>query len=150
MDTLNIPELFWEEIDKHFGGAVKSKMQFGFTKPASISVRIHPEKGKNIAFGASETVPWNSQGILLKERPSFSLDPKFHGGAYYVQDSSSMILRAFLEHADLHEHPLVLDACAAPGGKSTLILDYLNHNGFLLSNEIDGKRNDILEENITK
>lgn len=94
-------------------------------------------------------MPWIKHGYLLENRPNFALDPLFHAGAYYVQDSSSMILWQFL--SDLNrENQLVLDTCAAPGGKSTLLLDWLDNKGFLIANEIDKKRTRILNENILK
>jgi NOL1/NOP2/fmu family ribosome biogenesis protein len=40
--------------------------------------------------------------------------------------------------------------CAAPGGKSSLLLSYLSDNSVLLSNEMVGKRNVILYENAVK
>ena len=45
---------------------------------------------------------------------------------------------------------LVLDACAAPGGKSTLINQYLSDEGFLVSNEFVAKRCNVLVENMMK
>ena len=44
----------------------------------------------------------------------------------------------------------ILDACAAPGGKSTLLRSILKDEDFLLSNEIVPKRASILFENIQK
>jgi 16S rRNA C967 or C1407 C5-methylase (RsmB/RsmF family) len=44
----------------------------------------------------------------------------------------------------------VLDLCAAPGGKSTIILDHLDENQFLVANEMIPQRNSVLRENLTK
>lgn len=117
--------------------------------PQSISVRVHPQKLK--VTPKLKSVPWCPHGFYLKERPVFTFDPTFHGGAYYVQEAGSMLLwhilsTLFPENRDLK----VLDLCAAPGGKSTLILSWLDGRGFLVANEIIGKRARILEENINK
>lgn len=116
-------------------------------KPTSI--RINPLKYKN---NLSETtkIPWSTNGFWLNERPQFTLDPHFHAGAYYPQEAGSQFLDAVLRQLDLNESPIVLDLCAAPGGKSTLIADYLNEKGLLVSNEIHSGRAKILKENLTK
>jgi len=83
------------------------------------SVRINPFKPSNL-FNSEEKVPWCENGRYLKERPSFTADPLFHAGCYYVQEASSMFLEQVLKHsADPTENLRVLDLCAAPGGKST-------------------------------
>lgn len=102
---------------------------------------------------AGEKVAWWPEGYLLPERPDFTHDPAMHQGLYYVQDASSMItahvvaaLSARLGGAPL----LMLDACAAPGGKSTAALDALPEGSMLVANEFDFRRASILAENIQK
>ena len=94
-------------------------------------------------------VPWCPDGYYLPERPQFTLDPLLHAGAYYVQEASSMFLWQVLAQ---HAAPdwLVLDMCAAPGGKSTLIGSFLSERGFLVCNEFVPQRANILAENISK
>lgn len=96
-------------------------------------------------------VPWSSAGFYLNERPSFTLDPAFHAGAYYVQEASSMFVEQALQQTvDLSQPLKVLDLCAAPGGKSTLIQSLINKDSLLVSNEVIKTRASILTENITK
>jgi hypothetical protein len=58
------------------------------------SIRFNPAKSISISGDPeySKSVPWSSFGYYLAERPIFTLDPFFHGGAYYVQEASSMFL----------------------------------------------------------
>jgi 16S rRNA C967 or C1407 C5-methylase (RsmB/RsmF family)/NOL1/NOP2/fmu family ribosome biogenesis protein len=114
-----------------------------------VSVRFHPEKVKS-KLEVLDAVSWCENGFYLKERPSFTLDPLFHAGSYYPQEAGSMILDAILKQIDLPDDPILLDLCAAPGGKSTLISSFLNGKGLLVSNEVIQNRARILRENTVK
>ena len=57
---------------------------------ASVAVRLNPFKG--LAGPEGSPVPWSPYGRILSERPVFTLDPLFHAGCYYVQDSSAMFV----------------------------------------------------------
>lgn len=117
------------------------------------SIRLNPGKLeiKNLALKFDGAIPWSSNGFYLEERPSFTLDPLFHAGAYYVQEASSMFLEeAFKQTVDLAKPLKVLDLCAAPGGKSTLIQSIISENSLLVSNEVIKARVNILTENMTK
>jgi 16S rRNA C967 or C1407 C5-methylase (RsmB/RsmF family)/NOL1/NOP2/fmu family ribosome biogenesis protein len=96
-------------------------------------------------------VPWSSYGYYLPNRPSFTFDPLFHAGTYYVQEASSMFLEQVLTQTTAINQPLrVLDLCAAPGGKSTLLQSLLNEKSLLVSNEVIKSRAAVLEENLVK
>lgn len=118
------------------------------------SVRLNPNKLFSVddsSFTIDDVVPWCAHGRYLKERPFFTHDPLLHAGAYYVQEASSMFLWTALEQvigknaAGLK----VLDLCAAPGGKSTLLASFFK-DALLVSNEVIKARANILTENITK
>jgi NOL1/NOP2/fmu family ribosome biogenesis protein len=97
-----------------------------------------------------EAIPWSKNGFYLSERPSFTLDPHFHGGRYYPQEAGSQFIDYVLRNIELPLHPVMLDLCAAPGGKSTLIADFLSGRGLLVANEVIHQRSKILKENLTK
>ena len=111
-----------------------------------VSLRINPLKHTS-AFEDNEKISWCQQGRFLNNRPDFIFDPLIHAGAYYVQEASSM----FFPHAiDFSKDLKILDLCAAPGGKTTLLLSLMSDKSMLVSNEIVGKRASILYENICK
>lgn len=68
-------------------------------------------------------------------------------GLYYLQEPSAASVVQALE---IQKGDWVLDTCAAPGGKSAQILSYLDNTGFLLSNEIEPKRANILLTNMER
>ena len=116
---------------------------------SATSIRINPSKSSKINF---PKVPWSSNGYFLPKRPIFTLDPYFWASHYYVQEASSMFLEQVIEQLKLKGHPFhsVLDLCAAPGGKSTLISNLIKITDFLVCNEIIEKRNAALKQNISK
>ena len=116
----------------------------------SVSFRLNPGKPAVLPDPAGQ-VPWCTTGYYLNERPSFTLDPAFHGGAYYVQEASSMLVEAMLEALPDQQAPLrVLDLCAAPGGKTTHLLSWFGETHLIVANEIHPQRCRILRENLTR
>jgi NOL1/NOP2/sun family putative RNA methylase len=114
------------------------------------SIRLNLKKEKN-ELPKEDNVPWCTSGYYLNNRPNFTADPLFHAGCYYVQEASSMFIEHILKLAvDLKRNLRVLDLCAAPGGKTTLISSVISENSFLIANEVIKSRVHILEENITK
>lgn len=118
-------------------------------EPAEVSIRLNPFKSaeaekdgglsdvlESMAGAFARRVPWCREAVFLKERQSFTLDPSFHCGAYYVQDSSSMftalIAGKIAEALNDGSAPdgkmagAVLDLCASPGGKSTHLISLVN------------------------
>ena len=117
-----------------------------------VSFRLNPFKTKSNPLGAEfslQPVPWSQWGFYLEERPTFTFDPLFHAGYYYVQEASSM----FVEHVvnELVREPVVcLDLCAAPGGKSVSLLSALPEGSLLVSNELIRQRSHVLSETMSK
>ena len=98
---------------------------------------------------STDKVAWCDSGYYLPERPLFTADPLFHAGVYYVQEASSMFLQQAVEQ-HFPTARTVLDLCAAPGGKSTLLSQALPESSLLVSNEIIRSRAYILAENLIK
>lgn len=134
----------------------------GLKEPASVSVRLNPLKIHSLqeaGLTACAGVPWNDYGYFLEKRPSFTLDPVFHAGGYYVQDSSAMFVgyafrQAVQRFSGLGRALRVLDLCAAPGGKTTDLAASLREmcgdSFVLVANEVMKQRVNILCDNVAK
>ncbi len=146
---LTIPESLLQELHG-IKGFDRVKFVAAHATAAPVSVRIHPVKGNGI-FMTNDRVLWHENGVYLPERPVFTLDPAYHTGAYYVQEASSMYLGRMLQHVLAgRENLRILDLCAAPGGKSTLIASAMTDSSLLIANEVIRTRASILEENISR
>jgi 16S rRNA C967 or C1407 C5-methylase (RsmB/RsmF family)/NOL1/NOP2/fmu family ribosome biogenesis protein len=115
-----------------------------------VSIRLSGAKKVLPDYDLTRQVPWCDSGRYLAQRPVFTLDPLLHGGAYYVQEAASMALSQvalqLLQKAELK----ALDLCASPGGKATLLADFLPHGSLLVANEAIRSRVGALAENVTK
>ncbi|HTL82981.1 MAG TPA: rRNA methyltransferase [Bacteroidia bacterium] len=137
------------ELVKQLLGDEFPQWEKSFGEAPPVSIRVNPLKWKNNYPGTR--IPWCETGYYLPSRPSFTMDPFFHAGYYYVQEASSMgIEQAMNQLVDLSKNVKVLDLCAAPGGKSTHLLSLITENSLLVSNEVIRSRANILVENLVK
>lgn len=94
----------------------------------------------------TDGVPWFPQGRFVTETsPDASVRPgafmHYAAGDYYIQDAGSMLALALM---DAQPGDWVCDTCAAPGGKSTGLLEQLAGRGVLVANEVIRSRLSLL------
>lgn len=143
-----LPLDFIESMRQQLGTEAEELLRALETEPVT-SIRLNSKLDVLTFDCDTDEVPWHIDGYYLSSRPQFTLDPLFHCGCYYVQEASSMFVQQALEQY-VDTNSIVLDLCAAPGGKSTLISEFLGHDGLLLSNEVVRQRVFVLSENIQK
>lgn len=145
---MNLPIAFENNTRKLLGDEWPQLLS-ALSSESPTSIRLNPNK--HISLDIDTKVPWTDAGFYLNERPKFTFDPLFHAGCYYVQEASSMFLeQAVKQSMDLSHSSMVLDLCAAPGGKSTHLASLLSKDSLLISNEVIRQRANILSENVTK
>ena len=149
MSNTKWPEAFLSRIRKDLGASSEDFLN-SLSQEALTSIRLNHRKTKECAFPKNQSIPWAKNGFHLHERPSFTNDPLFHAGAYYVQESSSMFIESIIHELNLPKNPKILDLCAAPGGKSTHLASIMNGKGLLVANEVISSRADILKYNLDK
>jgi len=151
--SLSIPDGLLESLEGSVGFHKEAFIEAHENQGPNTSIRYNPLKMgayKGPLPIAAQRIPWNPYGYYLDKRPSFTHDPLFHGGLYYVQEPGSQFLWETLSQTvDAGQSVRVLDLCAAPGGKSTLLASYFK-NGLIVSNEVMKNRAVVLTENATK
>lgn len=143
---MNLPADFIDFAKKFFSNEYDNFIQ-SMDQPAPVSIRLN--RAKIHLDTLFPPIPWTQFGYYPEERPTFTFDPLFHAGCYYVQEASSMFLEQILRQY-IDKPVRMLDLCAAPGGKSTHSLSLLPEGSLLVSNEVIRNRAGILSENITK
>ena len=160
-----LPAAFTEKTRQLMGEERFERYLQSFEEEPPVSIRVNPRKMADGRWQIAEgtPVPWCRNGYYLQKRPNFTMDPLLHAGCYYVQEAASMFLDEVLRQTSPSPSkggekgfsPLgrlgeVLDLCAAPGGKSTLLRSVLPEDCVLYSNEPIRNRANILLENVTK
>ena len=115
-------------------------------KPVPVSVRINPKNILNIfqlvlCHGAVKVIFWSSALF-------FTLDPLFHAGGVLCSRGIKHVLEQVIVQLNLNKKPInILDACAAPGGKTTHLLSLLHPESLVVANEVIAPQAPVLVEN---
>lgn len=146
---MDLPSSFIHSMSQLLSSEELKEFLKALSVDTPVSIRLNKGKPFIRPKEGWEQVPWCSMGYYLPMRPTFTFDPLFHVGAYYVQEASSMFLSQVVQ-TYVKEPAVALDLCAAPGGKSTLLQDNLPDGSLLIANEVMPHRAQILKENLVK
>ncbi|MBA4851920.1 methyltransferase RsmF C-terminal domain-like protein [Emticicia sp. BO119] len=147
---MKLPEAFSLQMQHILGEEYRAFVE-SLAEPTPVTIRLNNRKKTSEPVITNGNVLWHRNAHYLAERPVFTLDPAFHAGAYYVQEASSMfVAEAIRQTVDTSKSLRVMDLCAAPGGKSTLLASLLNNNSLLVANEVIKSRIGVLKENLEK
>lgn len=164
---MNLPASFITYTRALIGDEEYEQLATALQQEPPVSIRLNRQKAEkekcqsgDNQFRAEENdlrslvvenanVPWSSEGYYLGSRLTFTFDPLFHAGIYYVQEASSMFVEQVLRRY-VAGPVVMLDLCAAPGGKSTHARSVLPEGSLLVANEVIRNRSQVLAENLTK
>lgn len=151
MPTINLPDAFLNRMKEELGDEFENFIA-SYDNPRAYGLRCNLLKsGVNDFIDKMpfklEPVDWSSEGFYYDENERPGKHPYHEAGAYYIQEPSAMSAVALL---DPKPGDVVLDLCAAPGGKSTQIGARLNGKGLLVTNEINGQRALVLSSNVER
>ncbi|NRG67905.1 23S rRNA methyltransferase [Streptococcus suis] len=138
---MQLPQDFIDKYSDLLGPEAQAFFE-SFDEPAISGFRINPLKENQLAFKQSiPDMPWSYYGKVSGKSPEHVT------GLVYSQEPAAQVVG---QVASPEKGMKVLDLAAAPGGKSTHLLSYLDNTGLLVSNEISSKRAKILAENIER
>ena len=98
-----------------------------------------------------EATPVGEQGVILAHAVSVPSLPGYAEGHFSVQDAAAQLAAPLLLDALATGGPRhILDACAAPGGKTAHLLELANHNDNVTALDIDAHRCERVAQNLNR
>lgn len=137
---------------KQFGMERATKICQENNLPPNMTIRVNllkssREKIKEAllkeGFEVEETAN-AKEGLRIIAGGNVTQSGLFKEGHFTVQDESSMLIAPLL---DPHPGMNVLDACAAPGGKTTHLAEYMNNEGQVLAVDLHPHKEKLVQFN---
>lgn len=149
---MNLPKLYCERMKAILGSEYENYIS-SIDNKAFRGLRINTLKTnknnleKYYSFLKEPTLFYEESYYIPEDVEKLGNDVLHHAGAFYIQEpsASSAVSALNIEKGDI-----VLDLCAAPGGKSTQIAAELDGTGLLVSNEYVSQRVNALVSNIER
>lgn len=146
---MELPQKFCDEMKRILGdeyedyiASMQEKRKYGLrVNTSKISVEEFLER---CPFEVTP-IPYVDNGFYYEEGVQPAKHPYYFAGLYYLQDPSAMTPASRLP---VEKGDVVLDLCAAPGGKATELAAKLDGTGLLIANDISSKRAKALLKNI--
>ncbi len=141
------PSFLIDRWTKAFGAEAAAALCDWDNQPAPIYARINHLKTDAVAFVAAdntrEVLPDRSNFVRLTTIPAEALER----GECYIQDPSTAVACELL---DPQPGEAVLDACAAPGGKTAYLAERMQNRGELIACDREPARLAILSANLER
>ncbi|MBK7956938.1 MAG: hypothetical protein IPK03_01770 [Bacteroidetes bacterium] len=112
---MNLPSAFVKRIQEQFADKADEFIN-ALTNEPKTSIRFNRAKTSKVE---NNLIPWAKDAYFLEMRPSFTLDPLFHAGQYYVQEASSMLIeQVFNQYLKTDSAMRILDICSTRGERA--------------------------------
>ena len=148
----SIPQYFCDILEKQYGSENLNQSIISLKKIPYLSVRVNKLKYSEEEFEEFlkerdiqiikkvDTVYYVNSGLIINSK-------EFKEGKIIVQDASS-----YLAAKNLGAKPneLVLDICAAPGGKTAVLAEEMENKGEIIAIDIHQHKKKLIEENMKK
>ena len=141
------PQFLVERWQQHFGAGHAEELCKWNNQPAPVYGRVNRLKIDPKVFlqlyPDSRPLPDSPDFLKLNTLPAAALD----SGHCYIQDPSTELACQLLAPKPDEK---VLDACAAPGGKTSYLAQLMQNRGILIACDRDPKRLQILKDNVVR
>ena len=114
------------------------------------TTKVSRDELKAILEGAGITVEYGNysdKALLISDYDFIKKVPGYKKGYFTVQDESSMCA---IRAAGIKPGDVVVDVCAAPGGKTTCAAEYLEGQGMIYSMDISEDKLELIEDNVAR
>ena len=145
-----LPEAYLERMrgllgEEDYIHYIESFKEEGFRGLRANTNKISPDDLERLSPWNLEKIPWIPNGFYYGQDARPAKDPYYYAGLYYLQEPSAMTPASILP---VTPGDMVLDLCAAPGGKSTELGAKLKGKGMVIANEISNSKAKALLKNL--
>ena len=144
--------IFEKSLEKYLSKEEIAKLIASFSETEKKAIYLNTNKLSNEnlrnLFPNLKPHPVVSNGYLY-DKNEYELGKKIYHelGAYYIQEPSAMLVAHFL---DAKPGEIVLDLCAAPGGKTIQTALKMQNEGLIIANDLSKSRANVLLSNIER
>ncbi len=147
---MRLPDKFIHQMSEILGDEVQAFLD-SYEEDRHYGLRINPLKApeglEKLVNYDLKPMDWCEEGFYYDEADRPAKDAYYAAGCYYIQEPSAMTPATAI---DAQPGDLVIDLCAAPGGKTTQIAGQLFGEGLIVTNDISPSRVKTLNKNVQR
>ena len=148
----SIPQYFCDILEKQYGSENLNQAIISLKKIPYLSVRVNKLKYSEEEFEEFlkerdiqiikkvDSVYYVNSGLIINSK-------EFKEGKIIAQDASSYLAA---KNLGVKPDELVLDICAAPGGKTAVLAEEMKNKGEIIAIDIHQHKKKLIEENMKK
>ena len=148
----SIPQYFCDILEKQYGSENLNQAIISLKKIPYLSVRVNKLKYSEEEFEEFlkerdiqiikkvDSVYYVNSGLIINSK-------EFKEGKIIIQDASSYLAA---KNLGVKSDDLVLDICAAPGGKTAVLAEEMKNKGEIIAIDIHQHKKKLIEENMKK
>ena len=141
-----LKEYTFEEVEVALKSFMEAKTTTIRCNTSKLTVEELKERltKEGITIEAGEYLPY---ALKIKDYNYLNRVEAFRKGLFQVQDESSMLIA---QAAGIKENNVIMDVCAAPGGKTTHCAELLKGTGTVISRDLTEYKVSLIEENVER